>query len=61
MKKFLTVVLAVAIVCTTAACGASSNASAETAVTVPDSQTDIEQSNNLSNENNTTANETEEV
>lgn len=33
MKKFLTVVLAVAIVCTTAACGASSNASSETAVT----------------------------
>lgn len=33
----------------------------ETAPTVADSQTNTEQSNNLSNDNNTTANETEEV
>ena len=37
------------------------NASAETVVTTPNSQTDMAQINNLTNENNTTANETEEV
>lgn len=33
----------------------------ETAPTMPDSQTNMEQINNLSNDNNTTTNETEEV